>query len=89
MVQTLKTKRRECGESMSKDKIEIGWIDKEIDQIMSLYKPLCSRLEERLETQEKLDKNLKLAEQTMFTLMGQTKSTGEQYRSIEILFVDG
>ena len=77
MVMTLKTKRRECGESMEKDKEEMAWIDKEIKQIMSLYKPLVQRLNERLETQAKVAKNLKLAEQTMQTLKGETKGTGK------------
>lgn len=73
----LKTKRHECGESMEKDLREMEWIDKEIKQILSSYKPLVQRLNERLETQEKVEKNLRLAERTMLALMSQTKGTGK------------
>ena len=76
MVATLKSRRRQCGDSMEKDMKQIKWIDVEIEQIMKLYKPLCNQLTERLETKEKVETNLTLAEDTMRTLMSQTKETG-------------
>mmetsp|Transcript_13536 Transcript_13536/g.22094 ORF Transcript_13536/g.22094 Transcript_13536/m.22094 type:complete len:120 (+) Transcript_13536:80-439(+) len=75
MVNNLKSRRRKCGDAMEKAQNSIAWIDKEIERLLKLYKPLCKRLEEREGTLTNVKHNLHLAEKTMIQIMGQTKAT--------------
>ena len=75
MVSGLKSNRRKCGEAMKKDGESIYWIDKEIEKINKRYLPLKERLKERKEERNRIAEQLKLAEDTMNTIMKQTKTT--------------
>ena len=75
MVHNLKSRRKTAGEQMEADTKELFWLDKEVEKINKIYKPLCKRLEERIQTRDQLKQTIETTSQTFQNLIKLTSAT--------------